>query len=199
MSRRIRPTILLGLLGLGCLIVSGCATLQQLVALDQVDFDLDGLSRVELAGVDLYDARSFADLTISDGLMLADAVRAGRLPLILGLRVQATNPESNVDARLVRLDWTLILDGRETVAGRVADELVLPSGEETTVPVTAELDLLEFFDGGAQELFELALAVSGAGDESKELTLRIMPTVDTVLGPISYAAPIRISLPAGGP
>lgn len=196
MPRWIRHSVIVGL---GCLVASACATLQQLVALDQVDFSLEGISRVDLAGVDLSTKRTFSDLTIPDGLALADEVRAGRLPLTLGLRVRAANPESNVDARLLRMDWTLFLDGRETVSGRIDDELVLPSGQATPVPLTARLDLLEFFDGGAQELFELVLALTGNGGESKELTLSIMPTIDTVLGPISYAAPIRVSLPAERP
>jgi len=193
MSHRTRVSISLTL---SCAVASGCATLQQLVALNQVDFTLDGVSRVELAGVDVSTLRGFSDLTIADGLTLADAARAGRLPLTVGLRIQAKNPESNVDARLVRMEWTLILDGRETVSGRVTNELVLPSGRETAVPLTAELDLLAFFDGGAQELFELVLALTGSGGETKELALRIVPTIDTVLGPITYEAPIRVSLPA---
>ena len=37
--------------------LSGCATLQQLVALRDVDFDIDRLSDVRLAGVDLSNVR----------------------------------------------------------------------------------------------------------------------------------------------
>jgi len=175
--------------------LSACATLQQFAALQNVDFSLDGVSRIELAGIDLTEVRSFSDVGFTDGLTLAEAVSSGDLPLALTLRVGAANPDSNVDARLVRMDWTLFLDGVETVSGRVADEVVLSSGRSTTVPVSTEVDLLDFFDGGATELFELARSFAGLGGNPPDLALEILPVVQTILGPIPYDRPIRIALP----
>jgi hypothetical protein len=195
MPPRVRRSIVVSAV-LACTFFAGaCATLRQLAALEQVAFSLDGVSRVSLADVELTAIRRFEDLTITDGLKLAEAVGAGTLDLSLGLRVRAHNPESNVDARMVRMDWTLILDGRETVSGRVTDEVLLPRGQDTSVPVSAELDLMSFFEGGAREMFDLALGLTGFGEEPTELTLRIRPVVETVLGPIAYEAPIQISLP----
>ena len=179
-------------------LATGCATLQQLTALQHVDFALDRVTGVELAGVDLFRIRGFDDLSLSDGLALADAVRQQNLDLDIGLSVRATNPSSNIDARLVRLDWTLFLEDRETVSGRLADEIVLPSGESTYVPVSTQLNLVDFFDGGARDLFELAYALTGNGSEPQEVTLSLLPTIQTVLGPITYEAPIRVSLPSRG-
>ena len=139
----------------------GCATLQQLVALEHVDFSLAGLARVELGGIDVTEVRSAEDIGVMDGLSLAGQVRDGTLPLALTIDVRADNPESNADARMVRMDWTLFLDARETISGRVADEVAIPSGETATFPVQAELDLLEFFEGGATELVEVVQSVAG--------------------------------------
>ncbi len=177
---------------------SGCATLQQLTALQHVDFALDRVTRVELAGVDLFRIRGFEDLTISQGMALAEAIRQQQLDLDVGLAVRADNPASNVDARMVRLDWTLFLDDRETVSGRIDEEIVLPAGGTTPVPVSARLDLIDFFDGGARELFEVAWALTGNAAEPADVTLSLLPTIQTVLGPITYEAPIRVRLPGAG-
>jgi hypothetical protein len=176
--------------------LTGCATLQQLVALEHVDFALDRVARVEVAGIDVTAIRSTADLSVSQGLTLANRVSSGSLPLALTLDIRADNPASNADARLVRMDWTLFLEETETVSGRVAEEVSIPSGSTTTFPVQTELDLLDFFDGGATELLDLVTSAAGLGSEPPSVALEVLPVVRTAFGDIPYDRPLRISLGA---
>jgi len=178
--RRLLPALALAVA------LSGCATLQQLAALRSVDFSIDRVSNVRLAGVDLSSVSSYRDLGIAD---------IGRLTLAASQRLHLTaaNPADNsADARLVRLDWTLLLQGRETISGVFADETLLRRGQPTDVPITMSLDLIDFFEGSAQDLVELALSLSGQGGSPREVTLRATPSVDTALGPIRYPQPITI-------
>lgn len=185
--------------GLVLLAPSACATLQQIGALQQVDFSLRGVSQVHLAGIDFTRVRSFSDLSFAEAASLAAAVRDRDLPLTLDLDVMALNPRDNhADARLVQLDWTLFLEGRETVSGMVDREVVLPRGEPIAVPVGVSLNLVEFYEGNAQDLFELAQSLAGVGGESKEVAVEARPTVQTNLGPIRYPRPIRMSTTVGG-
>lgn len=175
------------------LLLAGCATLGQLTALQDVDFSIEELSEVRVAGVDVTRVQSISDLSFSEGAALAGAVQRGDLPLQVELTILARNPEENLaDARLVRMDWTLLLEGRETVSGVFADEIILPRGEPTTFPVLAELNLVEFFEGNAADLVEMVASLAGVGGEAKEIELRASPVVQTALGPISYPTPIRI-------
>ena len=181
------------------LVVTGCATLQQIGALQQVDFSLRGVSEVHLAGIDFTRVRSFSDLSLADAAALAAAVRDGDLPLAMELDVVARNPQDNyADARLVQMDWTLFLEGRETVSGVVDEEFLLPRGQPTAVPVGVRLNLVEFYEGNARDLFDLALSLAGAGGEPKEVTVEALPTVQTALGPIRYPEPLRLSVTLGG-
>jgi hypothetical protein len=174
-------------------VLAGCATLQQLVALRDVDFDIDRVSEVRLAGIDLSNVRSYRDLGVADVGRLTLAVSRGELPMDFRLHLTATNPADNsADARLVRMDWTLLLQERETISGVFADETLLRRGQPTDVPIAMSLDLIDFFEGSAQDLVELALSLSGQGGAPKEVTLRATPSVDTSLGPISYPRPITI-------
>lgn len=174
-------------------LVSGCATLQQLVALREVDFDIDRVSDVRLAGVDLTNVRSYRDLGVADVGRLTLAVSRGEMPMDFRLHLTATNPaENSADARLVRMDWTLLLQNRETISGVFADETLLRRGQPTDVPIAMSLDLVDFFEGSAQDLVDLALSFAGQGGAPKEVTLRATPSVDTSLGPISYPRPITI-------
>jgi len=179
--------------------LAGCATLQQVTALQRVDFSLRGVSNVELAGVDFSRVRSFSDLSLADAAALASAVQGRDLPLRLDLDVVARNPADNyADARLVEMVWTLFLEGRETLSGVVDREVLLPRGSPTDVPVAVRLNLVEFYEGNAQDLFDLARSLAGVGGEPKEVAVEVLPTVQTALGPIRYPEPLRLSYTVGG-
>jgi hypothetical protein len=175
------------------LVLSSCATLQQIAALRDVDFSVDRLSGVRLAGVDLARVRSYSQLSVTEAARLASAVSQRTLPMDFTVHLTAVNPEDNsVDARLVRMDWTLLLQDRETLSGTFADETILRRGQPTDVPIDVSLDLLDFFQGSAQDLFDLALSIADPNAPPTEVALRATPTVDTALGPIRYPRPITI-------
>ncbi len=190
-----RPPLSLRLAAVAFLTVgtSGCATLQQIAALRNVDFDLDRVSDLRLAGVDMRRIDSYDDLSLAEIARLTLAISREELPLDFRVHITGENPpENSVDARMVRMDWTLLLENRETVSGVFNDEVLFPAGQPNTFPISVSLDLLEFFDGGAKDLFELALSVAGAGGAPKNVALRATPVIDTPLGGIRYPSPITI-------
>ncbi len=186
----------------GCLLVvlvlPSCATLQSLTALSQVRFQLDRVSELHLAGVRLDDVRRYEDLSVLDAARIGSALVNRTLPLDAVVHVGADNPGDNPEARLLALDWTLFLRDRETVSGVMEDELVLPAGQRTDVPVQVRMDLLEFFDGGTRDLVDLALALGGAGQEPVDVRLEALPTIQTPLGPIRYSEPLVLGGAVGG-
>jgi hypothetical protein len=177
----------------GVMLLPGCRTVREFASLRNVNFDLDRVSDVRLAGIDVARIRSYEDLGMMDVARLTAAVARKELPLDLVVHVRAENPpENRVQARLVRLDWTLFLDDHETVSGAFDDTVLLPPGEAKDLPFTVRLDLVRFFDKNARDLVELALALSGQGGAPKRISLKATPTIDTVLGPIRYPNPITI-------
>lgn len=173
------------------LLLGSCATLQEIANLRNVDFAIDNVSQTNLAGVDVQDVRSYNDLNGGEIARLVAALTRGEMPLSFTLHVGATNPQENaVAARLVQLDWTLLLDNTETISGIFNDDRVIAPGASVDLPITMELDLVRFFGRNAQDLVELAAAVAGQG--SKEIALRAQPTVTTPIGPITYPSQITI-------
>jgi hypothetical protein len=118
----------------------------------------------------------------------------------LTVHVLAENPPDNgVEARLLEMGWTLLLQNRETLSGRIDRPVLLPPGEPQAIPVVVSLDLLEFFEGSAQDLVELALSLAGQGGAPKDIALRATPVVDTPIGPIRYPQPVTIVSTTVGP
>jgi hypothetical protein len=173
------------------LALGSCTALQEIANLRNVDFAIENVANTNLAGVDVQDVRSYDDLSGGEVARLVAALASGEMPLSFTLNVGARNPEANsVNARLVQLDWTLLLDDTETISGIFNDERVIPPGAEVLLPISMELDLVRFFGRNAQDLVELAAAVAGQG--TKEIALRARPTVTTPLGPITYPSTITI-------
>lgn len=173
---------------------AGCATLQEIAALRHVAFALDRTSDVTLAGVRVDRLREYEDLSAGEVARIAQALAGGELPLSLTVHVRADNPEDNVTARLVRMDWTLLIRERETVSGVLEEEYRLPPGESTDVPVRVSLDLREFFEGSARDLVAIGLDAAGRGGPPRGIALRAVPVIDTALGPIRYPNPIVIGV-----
>jgi len=185
-----RPLVLCVLLA-AVLPLGSCATLQEIANLRNVDFAIENVTGTNLAGVNVQDVRSYDDLGGGEIARLLAALAGGEMPLAFTLNVGASNPvENSVNARLVQLDWTLLLDNTETISGIFNDERVIAPGSEVVLPISMELDLVRFFGRNAQDLVELAAAVAGQGD--KEIALRARPTVTTPLGPITYPSEITI-------
>jgi hypothetical protein len=181
------------LAGMAFAFSSSCSTLDQLARLPDLDFHLDRTSDGRLAGVEIDDVRRVSDLQASDYVLIADAVRRGSLPLRFDLHVGAENPAPyNYDLMLERLEWTLLLEDRETVTGILDRNIQIQPSGTTDIPVPVEIDLLDFFEHGASDLAQLALRVAGLGGDPTTVRLRARPTVRTPFG--SYRFPNEITI-----
>ncbi len=195
--RPVPPRLALPALALACALVAvtigGCQTLREVSNLRKVDFRLDRVAQPALAGIDLRRVRSYSDLSPGDVLRLTRAVAQRDMPFTFNLVLDAENPQNNsTNARLVKMDWRLFLDDRETISGTFDDEILLPPGQPRDVTIPVQLDLINFFDRGARDVLELALAVAGQNGSPKRIRLEAQPTIDTALGPIRYPRPITV-------
>lgn len=173
--------------------VGGCATLQQMAALRQVDFALAGVRGGRLAGIDLGRVSSYSNLTAADVGRITLGLARHDLPLEFQVDVRAENPpENKVTATMARLGWSLFLNDQETIHGVVDSPQSLPPGQPVMIPVVMRLNLLEFFDGSARDMLDLAAGIAGLDADPTRVSLRAVPTVDTPLGPITYPTPITI-------
>lgn len=185
---RLRVAIPLLLLG-----AMSCVTLQQVLALRHVEFALDGVRNARLAGIDISRVRSYRDLSTLDLARIGLALSRDELPLDMQVDVGAYNPADNeTAATMTRMVWTLFLNDKETIHGIVDSSVTMPAGAKAVIPIRMRLDILEFFDGSAQDLVDLVASLAGLEADPTRVTLRAVPTITTPLGNITYPTPITI-------
>lgn len=193
-----------GVVALAATIVAGssaCATARGYLGLRQVNFHVDRASGVRVAGVVVERVRSFSDLSVLDAARLTAAVARGQLPLEFDLHVLGENPAANpTTARMVRMRWTMALNGTETVSGTVDTAYTFTPGGTTDMAIPIRLDLVPFFRSNARDAFELAKGLAGTSSRPTVVSLRAIPTIDTPLGAITYPGEITIvRRTVGGP
>lgn len=175
--------------------LTGCAGMRQLAALNQVEFRFDRIAEPRIAGIRLADIHSPEDVSPIDMARLAIAIATKDVPLDLTVHVIGRNPETNkVTAKLIGLDWSYIVDGRETVAGSLAGGYEFPPGQPTDMPLQVGFNLVDFFGGNAGDLLEIALVLSGQRVSTHNVTMQLRPVIDTSIGPMRYPTPIELNL-----
>lgn len=117
------------------------------------------------------------------------ALSRDQVPMDLTVFIKTENLVVNQFAQaLVALDWTLMLDGRETIKGKLNESVPLPSGQVQNIPLELSFNMMDFFAGdNAMDMLNLAMSFAGnAGHVPKGVALKIIPTIETPFGQVKY-------------
>ncbi|HAX48756.1 MAG TPA: hypothetical protein DCX92_07205, partial [Bacteroidetes bacterium] len=159
----------------------------------RLQFKLDKVTGMKVANVSLSNFTSISSIGVIDAANLLAAFTQGKLPVEFTLNVLAKNPNDGTggtkqsSAVIENLAWRLFIDSKETINGNVGNISVPGVGQSTNIPILMSFDLLKFFSNGQyNDLINLALALGGKSGSSSRVTLKVKPTVSTILGPITY-------------
>ena len=175
------------------IVISGCSGITDTITNAQrLKWKLGNVSGMTVSGVDVSNVSSFSSINPLDLVKLTSAVGSGQLPVSFTLNLLAKNPEGeggskNSSDLIKSVDWRLLIDNKETINGVVSGPITVPGvGQTSTIPVGISLDIMQFFQNeGLQSLAGMLLGIGGKSGSPARLSLKIRPTIDTFLGPIS--------------
>jgi hypothetical protein len=181
-------------------LLTSCSVYQTMVNLSRLKFKLGDVNNLTLNGINISNKKSISDFNAVELLKLTTVITSGKLPASFTLNVEAKNPNDGsggypkTDATLKAFPWKLEIDNVETISGNIGNPVSVPgTGEITNIPLTMNLDLIEFFGNkGLDNLVNLALALGGQEGSSSKLTLFATPTVSSPLGDIKYPGELKI-------
>ncbi len=182
------------------LTTSSCSMYETMVNLSRLKFKLGDVVNFTVGGINITNKRSVSDFNSVEVLKLTSALTSGKLPASFTLNVEAKNPNDGTggypktDATLKAFPWRLEIDQVETISGNIGTPVSVPgTGEITNIPLTMNIDLIEFFGNkGYENLLNLALALGGQQGSSSKLSLYATPTVSSPLGDIKYPGELKI-------
>lgn len=172
----------------------GCSGIMDAISnVQRLQFKLDKVTGMKVANVSVSNFSSLSNIGVIDAANLLAAFTQGQLPVQFTLNVLAKNPNDGTggtkqsSAVIENLAWRLFIDSKETINGNVGNINVPGIGQSTNIPILMSFDLLKFFSNGQyNDLINLALALGGKSGSSSRITLKVKPTVSTILGPITY-------------
>jgi len=177
-----------------------CSVYETFVNLSRLKFKLGNVGNFTLSGINVSNKQKLGDFTASELLRLSSDFASGKLPVSFVLNVSAKNPNDGTggypktNATLQSFPWRLLIDDKETISGNIGSPVSVPGmGDETLIPLTMTLDLMQFFkDKGYESVINLALNIGGNSGSASKLTLFARPVVATAIGNISYPEEIKI-------
>ena len=180
--------------------VSGCSVYETFVNITRLQFKLGKVNNFELNGIDVTNKNKLSDFNFQDVLNISSMVSSGKLPVSFVLNVEAKNPNDGTggykktNAVIKSFPWRLLIDDNETISGNIEEPISVPgTGEITIIPISIQMDLVQFFKNrGYESLINLALALGGKDGSSSKLTLYADPVVSTMFGDISYPGELKI-------
>ncbi len=191
--KKLYKPVLTGILVAFAFMNLGCSGLMDAIAnIQRLQFKLDKVTGMKVANVPLSNFSSISNIGLLDAANLLAAFTSGKLPVEFTLNVLAKNPNDGTGgtkqsaAVIENLAWRLFIDNNETITGNVGNISVPGVGSTTNIPIGMSFDLLKFFGNNYNDVINLALALGGKSGSSSRITLKVKPTVSTVIGPITY-------------
>jgi hypothetical protein len=171
-----------------------------MVNLSRLKFKLGSVNNFTVSGINISNKNSLQDFNALELLNLTQVIATGKLPASFTLNVEAKNPNDGTggypqtNATLKKFPWRLEIDNIETISGNIGNPVSVPgTGEITNIPLTMNIDLIEFFGNkGLDNLMNLALTLGGEQGSSSKLSLYATPTVSSPLGDIKYPGELKI-------
>ena len=181
-------------------ITTNCSVYQTVVNLSRLQFKLGDVNNFTVNGINISNKKSLQDFNALEIISLTQVIASGKLPASFTLNVEAKNPNDGsggypkTNATIKEFPWRLEIDEVETIAGNIGTPIAVPgTGEIQNIPVTMNIDLMEFFGNkGLENLANLALTLGGQQGSSSKLALFATPTVTSPIGDIKYPGELKI-------
>ena len=179
--------------------ISGCSVFNAIKNISQLKFKLSTVSNFQLNGISISNKSRLQDFNAGDLLKLTSAFASKKMPVTFTINVEAYNPNASStsstasDIVLVSFPWRLLIDDVETITGNIGSPVTVPVSKKIIIPIEAQLDLYNFFGTkGYDKLINLALKLGGSGGSATDIKLVATPTINTVLGKMTYPGELTI-------
>lgn len=174
-------------------LLPGCESSRELQSLSRCEFRVSGVANTTLAGVDVQQVQSIADVNLADLMVIYAAAGSDSLILSLSVLVDVRNPNPN-NAALNKADWILLIDGHEITSGTFEGRVEIPAyGGTASFSIPVQANLREALEGESQlAMINLGLNLANVGGQASRITLRAKPYIQVGSRLIPYPGFIDI-------
>lgn len=170
------PTALLTMI----LAFSACNVLNQVSQVQQLalcEFDVYGVDKVRIAGIELDENMDRGDLNTAQLMQLTAAIFQKEMLVDFDLMLNINNPNDK-PAAMNRMDYELFIDNKQILTGQMNQPVNVDANANTTVPMPIQLDLFKVLNDETQStLVNLAFKLTGDESDPAEILLKVKPYI----------------------
>jgi len=177
--------------------VSGCGInkqAQQIKALEKCTYKITSADEITVGGTDVKKLFEGQEINLASLPGLAFGLLRQDVPLKARLNLEVKNPSGD-DAAINQFEYKILINNADLAEGVVNQEVNVPAGQSTVVPVNMVVNLYPFVSNSKVmgQIAEFMKAGKNGGAEKKGLlTLKIRPSIKVGNSLVKYPGFITI-------
>jgi hypothetical protein len=169
----------------------GCS-IKKMSTFGKCEFKLDQVNQIELAGIKINPYGN-TNLSMIDGLKIADALSRKQLPFSIDLDLNSHNPTGS-EAKMNKFDWKIKIKDETLVEGSSNQTIIIPSQSNASFNFKTTSDAYSLLSKySLEELKALGKNAFDSNGNPKEIKLYIKPYLSIGKINIPYPGFIEVS------
>ncbi|RAU82035.1 hypothetical protein DP923_13685 [Pontibacter arcticus] len=178
------------------LLFTNCKEVQDIQAFTEANYQLESITDVKINGVDLQQRlMTGQNLTNQERDSLLTSLTSNKLQVSGNMALHVQLPDTTSDRKLTvtKLEWLLLVSGKEALTGTVTKQLELREGLNTIALVTPVLLTEVNGQPNYEGLSRIINLINTKADIRGNVSLQIKPTIKTPVGNIPSPNFITVS------
>lgn len=151
--------------------------MSQVQQLTLCEFDVNGVDKVRIAGIELDQNMDRSDLNAAQLMQLTAAIFQKEMIVDFDLLLNINNPNSK-PAAMNRMDYELFIDNKQILTGQMNQAVNVGANTNASVQMPIQLDLFKVLNNETQSsLVNLAFKLTGDKSDPSEILLKVKPYI----------------------
>ena len=165
----------------------------QVINLKNCIFDVNGISQINMLGIDLSKGMNKNNLNATQLLNVTTSLLNRQLPVSFNVNIDVDNPNS-IAASLGKMDYIIALNNKEIISSTFTQGFSIPANSQGKISIPISTDLFQLFSGEtADAILNLAFKLAGAQSDPVNLGVKVKPYIKVNNQSLAYPDFITIN------
>ena len=165
----------------------------QVMNLKNCTFDVNGLDKINMMGINIHKNMSLSDLTAAQVLNVTNSLMNKKLPVTFNVNLDVNNPNS-IAASLGKMDYIISLNNKEVISSTFTNGFSIGPNSKGQIAIPISTDLFQLFSSETKDaVLNLAFKLAGAKSDPVNLGVKVKPYIKISNQSLAYPDYITIN------
>ena len=165
----------------------------QVMNLKNCTFDVNGLDKINMLGINISKNMSLSDLTAAQVINVTNSLMNKKLPVTFNVNLDVNNPNS-IAASLGKMDYIISLNNKEVISSTFTQGFSINPNSKGQIAIPISTDLFQLFSSETKDaVLNLAFKLAGAKSDPVNLGVKVKPYIKINNQSLAYPDYITIN------